>query len=233
MWEVRDLFLRQTTILYVEDDEETRSILSMILGDYVDKLILAQDGLEAWEIFQTNKIDLVLTDILMPNLNGIELAQKIREHDKQKDIPIIIATAFTETRYLLDSIKLKCDGYVLKPLVLDDLLEVLYSAILPRIQQKEIELKNRLLETLNVMFGGKKVEIVQYLIENSNHERIFYGSHEDIADNLNISRQTVIKCFQQLTSFGILQKIKNKKYRLCDAEEIKVQKLNTAEQQSI
>ncbi len=233
MWEdSKDLCLRQTTILYAEDDRETQNILAMILEDYVDKLILAKDGLEAWKIFKENKVDLVLTDILMPNLNGIELAKRIRSHNDKKNTPIIIATAFTETHYLLDSIKLKCDGYVLKPLILDDLLETLYGAVLPRIQQKEIELKNQLLETLNIIFGGKKVEIVKYLIENSNHNKIFDGTHEDISEKLNISRQTVIKCFQQLINFGLLQKLKNRKYRLCSKEEIESFRLNKEYEQN-
>lgn len=207
--------LQQLTVLYVEDDDETQSILSGILGDYVGNLLLAKDGEEAFEIFETTQVDLILTDILMPKMSGIELMKKVRQHKFHASTPIILITAFTETHFLLDSIKLQCNGYILKPINLDELLERFYITMLPRLQIKEIVMKNRLLEILDGFVGGKKVAIVQYIIEHSDKEQIFYGSHDDIADKLQVSRQTVIKTFQQLFDLGFLEKIRNKVYRLC------------------
>lgn len=205
--------LKGCTILYAEDDYTTQQTLASILEDYFNKVIVTNDGLEAWEMFQTNDVDIVLTDIVMPNLDGIDLMRNIRSLDG-KDIPIVLISALTDTHYFLDAIKLRCNGYLLKPLKIDELLKTLYDAILPFTQHKTIEMKNKLLTTLNALFGGKKVEIVEYLFEHCDNEQIFYGTHDEIAEHLNTTRQTVAQCFKDLAKNGLLQKIKNKTYKL-------------------
>lgn len=205
--------LKNCTILYAEDDYTTRQMLASILEDYFSKVIVAKDGLEAWEMFQAYRVDIVLTDIVMPNIDGIELMRNIRKTDS-KNIPIVLISALTDTNYFLDAIKLRCNGYLLKPLRTDELLRALHDAILPFIQYKTIELKNKLLTTLNALFGGKKVEIVEYLFEHCDNEQIFYGTHDEIAEHLNTTRQTVAQCFKDLIKNGLLQKVRNKTYKL-------------------
>lgn len=204
--------LKNYTILYVEDDYTAQQTLASILEDYFNKVIVAKDGLEASDMFLSNHIDIVLTDIVMPNLDGIELMRNIR--NTYKDIPIVLVSALSDTHYFLDAIKLGCNGYLLKPLKIDELLKTLHDAILPFTHHKIIESKNRLLTTLNLLFGGKKVEIVEYLFEHCNNEQIFYGTHDEIAGHLNTTRQTVAQCFKDLTENGLLQKIRNKTYKL-------------------
>lgn len=210
--------LKNYTILYAEDDYTTQQTLASILEDYFNKAIVTKDGLEAWEMFQTNRVDIVLTDIVMPNFDGIELMRHIRNANC-KDIPIVLISALTDTHYFLDAIKLRCNGYLLKPLKVDELLKALYDAILPFTQHKTIEMKNKLLTTLNTLFGGKKVEIVEYLFEHCDNEQIFYGTHDEIAEHLNTTRQTVAQCFKDLAKNGLLQKIKNKTYKLGHIED--------------
>ena len=210
--------LKNYTILYAEDDYTTQQTLASILEDYFNKVIVTKDGLEAWEMFQTNRVDIVLTDIVMPNFDGIELMRHIRNANC-KDIPIVLISALTDTHYFLDAIKLRCNGYLLKPLKVDELLKALYDAILPFTQHKTIEMKNKLLTTLNTLFGGKKVEIVEYLFEHCDNEQIFYGTHDEIAEHLNTTRQTVAQCFKDLAKNGLLQKIKNKTYKLGHIED--------------
>ncbi len=211
--------LKQFTILYAEDEPATQTTLASMLEDYFGHVVAAKDGLEAWEIFQTRHFDIVLTDILMPHLDGIELMRNIR-HVAQKDIPIVLISALTDTHYFLDAIKLKCNGYVLKPLKFEELLETLHEAILPFTQHKTIEMKNRLLVVLNILFGGKKVEIVEYLFEHCNDEQIFYGTHDEIAEHLHTTRQTVAQCFKDLAKFGLLEKMRNKTYKLNHANTL-------------
>ncbi|MDY5185235.1 response regulator [Helicobacter trogontum] len=205
--------LKHFTILYAEDDFTAQQTLASILGDYFGNVIVAKDGLEAWEIFQANQIDIVLTDIVMPRYDGIKLMSQIRDH-AHKDVPIVLISALTETHYFLDAIKLGCNGYLLKPIKIDDLLDTLHNAILPFTQNRIIEMQNHLLIALNTLFGGKKVEIVQYLFTHCDNEQIFYGTHDEIAEHLNTTRQTVAQCFKDLAQKGLLQKIRNKTYKL-------------------
>lgn len=206
--------LKDLNLLYVEDNEDVRRVTSMILEDYMDRIFLAKNGAEALEIFKTHNIDVVLTDILMPKMNGIELARKIRNSKTAPNCPIIITTAHTEVNYLLEAIELRIDGYILKPLNVNNLLESIHKALLPKIQSKELESKNLLLKVISTFVGGKKIEIIKFLLENSDKDNVFYGSYEYIIAQVNVSKPTIVKTFRQLIDVGLLVKIKNKVYKI-------------------
>lgn len=206
--------LKKLTLLYVEDDEDTLKASAMILEDYVGKLIVARNGKEALELLAQNHIDLILTDILMPKMNGIEMIRRIREGRSNPQIPIVITTAHTETQYLLDAIYLRVDGYILKPIVVQNLLETLVKVVLPTIQARTISNQNLLINAISTFVGGKKIEIIRYLLKNIDEEFIFRGSYESIMEALDVSKPTVVKTFSQLMETGLITKVKNKIYRL-------------------
>jgi PAS domain S-box-containing protein len=124
------------TVLYAEDEPEIQNIVLKILKNYFGNILLATDGEEALEIFNTHKVDLLITDICMPKLNGIELITKIREH--LESIPILVMSANNDKEYFLQCIKLKVSGFVTKPLDIEDFK----SEILERL--REIDFKNSL-----------------------------------------------------------------------------------------
>lgn len=206
--------LKNLTVLYVEDDEDTQRITSIVLEDYVGRLILAKNGQEALNIFDTHNIDMILTDILMPKLNGIEFIKAIRKGKTNPHRPVIITTAHTEVPYLLDAISLKVDGYILKPLDVDELLTTLQKAILPKLQALELESKSLLINAISAFIGGKKIEIIKFLLDNCDKDHVYYGSYEDIIAHLNVSKPTIVKTFKQLIEVGLLIKIKNKVYKI-------------------
>ena len=204
--------LKDLTILYAEDDPDTLNLTAMVLEDYVGRLILAKNGQEAWHLFNQHRIDAVITDILMPKLSGLDLVGLIR-HSTQPNVPIIITSAHTEVKYLLEAINLKVDNYILKPIEIYSLLKVLQRAILPVVQAKEIEAQNLLIKAISTFVGGKKIEIVKFLIEHCDEDKVFHGSYEDILVHLNVSKPTIVKTFKQLMNAGILIKVRNKVYR--------------------
>ncbi len=206
--------LKDLTILYAEDDADTQRLTTMILEDYVGRLILAKNGQEALKLFQTYNIDLILTDILMPKMNGIEFIRQIRDSEQNSTCPVIITTAHTEVPYLLDAISLKVDGYILKPIDVDEMLTSLQRAILPKIQAQEIESQDLLIRAISAFIGGKKIEIIKFLLEHCDKDGIYYGSYEDIISNINVSKPTIVKTFKQLIDVGLLVKIKNKVYKI-------------------
>ena len=207
--------LKNLTLLYVEDNEEVARVSTMVLEDYIERIFVAKNGIEALEIFDTHQIDLILSDILMPKMNGIEFARKVREGKHNTQCPIIFTTAHTEVNYLLDAISLSVDGYVLKPINVAELLATMHKAILPKIQAKEIESKNMLLSAINTFVGGKKIEIIRFLLEHCDEEGVFYGSYEYIIEELRVSKPTIVKTFHQLMEVGLLVKIRNKVYKIC------------------
>lgn len=206
--------LSKLTILYAEDDNDTANLTSLILEDYVERLLIAKNGQEALNLFKLHKVDLVITDILMPKMNGIELIDAIRTSSTHPNVPVIITTAHTETKYLLDAIRLRVDGYILKPINVEELLHALDKAILPFLQADEIASKNLLINAISTFVGGKKIAIIQFLLSHCDEDNIFYGSYEDIIAHLNVSKPTIVKTFKQLIDTGILIKIKNKVYKI-------------------
>ena len=114
-------------LLYVEDDPDTRNMTSMILDMFFDNIVLGVDGQDGLEKFKENDIDLIITDINMPNLNGLEMCKEIREIDE--DIPIIVISAHNEYSFFLDSIHLGINGYLLKPMDIEQLSTVLSKVV--------------------------------------------------------------------------------------------------------
>lgn len=92
--------------------------------------------------------------------------------------------------------------------------KTILKATLPKFQAKQLHEKNVLLNAISVFVGGKKIEIIKYLIENSDKDNIFYGSYEDIVEQLKVSKPTVVKTFRQLIDTGLLVRLKNKIYKL-------------------
>ena len=204
--------LKDIDLLYVEDDKSVREQTKLILDDFVHEVVIAENGEEALELLKNRKFDIIIADINMPKMNGIDMIKAIKQ-DLNLDIPCIITTAHTDTEYLLDAINLKVDGYIVKPINIKDLINTTYNVMLPILQKKEIEGCAHVVESLSALVGGKKIEILQYIINNLDEEKIFHGSYQDIMEALDVSKPTVVNMFKQLISAGILEKIKNKVYR--------------------
>jgi len=115
------------TILYVEDDEGIRAVNLRILKRMFKDVFEAGDGLEGYRIYLEKKPDIILTDIKMPKMDGIELAKKIRKKDDR--VKIIISTAFSDEKYLLSAVELKLERYLVKPLTKRNLIPALQKAI--------------------------------------------------------------------------------------------------------
>lgn len=118
-------YLRKITLLYVEDDDNTREELEYFLEKKVFKLLVAKNGQEGLELFKEHNPDLIITDIQMPVMNGIKMIKEIKDINPR--VPIVIATAFNDTDYLFEAIKLNISNYLTKPLNLYTLSETLFS----------------------------------------------------------------------------------------------------------
>lgn len=116
----------QKTILIVEDDIESNDNLAYLLKSKFADVFSAYDGFEGWRIYREKSPDIILTDIEMPKLNGLDLIRRIRLDNAT--IPIVVLSSYSHIHYLLDAIPLKLEEYLLKPITmhkLDILLEQL------------------------------------------------------------------------------------------------------------
>ncbi|WP_180230327.1 response regulator transcription factor [Bacillus cereus] len=99
-------------ILVVEDDQEIQELIKQFLMTQQYKVIVASDGLEGMNQFNKQSFDLILLDVMMPNLNGFEVAKMIRS---QSNIPIIMLTALEEEQDQMKGFDLGIDDYITKP----------------------------------------------------------------------------------------------------------------------
>jgi len=123
MQEKYEIILSKSTILLAEDEDTIRKSFKRILLLYVSEVYEATNGEEALILYEKHKPDILITDIKMPKLNGLELIKKIRSSDSK--IPIIVTSAHTDQDFLLESIKLSLVEYVVKPIREDDLNKLL------------------------------------------------------------------------------------------------------------
>jgi PAS domain S-box-containing protein len=137
-------YSQNLTLLYVEDNQDAREMTSMILEDFFDNIIVAVDGQDGYEKFVENDIDLVITDINMPKMNGLELCKKIREHDE--NISLIILSAHNEDNFFMESIKYGVTGYLLKPIDIDQLTGMIYRVVQKYKYMNEAKVNLHLLE---------------------------------------------------------------------------------------
>jgi len=136
-------------LLYVEDNQDAREMTSMILEDYFDSIVVAVDGLDGLTKFQDNDIDIVITDINMPKMDGLEMCGKIREIDDE--VPLIILSAHNEESFFTQSIQTGVNGYLLKPIDIDQLTNLIF-----RVTQKYKYLK-KAQENLHLLNAYKEV----------------------------------------------------------------------------
>ena len=124
--QLRDI-CKDYTVLYAEDDEQTQESMGSILHRLFKTTYIANNGAEAIRLFKDHHPDIVLTDIQMPKVTGLELARAVKEISPKT--PIIITTAFNEERYFLNAIELGIDSFLLKPIEKEKLFNVLYKTI--------------------------------------------------------------------------------------------------------
>ena len=132
-------FLKKLKLLYVEDNKETRESTLLILEDFFNKIEVANDGKEGLEIFRTFEIDLIITDINMPCLDGLNMIKEIRKLDK--DIPALILSSYNELTFFKESINVGVDGYLLKPIDVTQFIHMLQK-ITEKLKLKEEVEKN-------------------------------------------------------------------------------------------
>jgi len=115
--------INNISILYIDDDECMRENVVAYLRYYFDTVYEAADGLEGYARYKELSPDIIITDITMPRLNGLEMVEKIRVKDAETKI--IIATAYLDNSYLLKAVELGLVKYLIKPISEEKLLPVL------------------------------------------------------------------------------------------------------------
>jgi len=134
------------TILYVEDEKDVREKFEKFLSRIVNNVITAQDGYDGYQKYSLSKPDIIITDIRMPKVTGLEMAKKIREYDLET--PIIITTAYNESDFLLEALNNRVDYFIFKPIDCDILTNYVQKLASNVSLKKELERERILLKNL-------------------------------------------------------------------------------------
>lgn len=170
--------LKGMTILYAEDEEGIRKNIADSLSYYCKEIIEASNGQEAYELYEEKQPDIILSDIHMPIMDGLELVKKIRESNRE--IPIVMITAHTDKEYLLEAVELHMEKYIVKPVDIDELFETLEKCVnildsnhkvclkvdenyMYDFDSKELKYKNE-----SVILNKKEMLFLEVLIQNQN-----------------------------------------------------------------
>ncbi|MDU1906596.1 MAG: two-component regulator propeller domain-containing protein [Dysgonomonas sp.] len=198
--EEEELTPKKQTILIAEDNNDLQSFLNYSLQDSYN-IIIANDGLEAWQIIQKKMPDLVISDIMMPNMDGLELCRLIKSTFETSHTPVILLTSLSEKTKQLEGLGLGADDYITKPFDIMILTQRIKSIVKNRetvkdkavkmIKQNDSELIFS--NELNDRFVKKAVEVI-----NSNISNSLFGK-EEFASAMNVSSSLLYKKIKALT----------------------------------
>ncbi len=160
-------------ILITEDDATIREGICAYLSEFGYEIIEARDGREALFKFESNKIDLVILDIQIPFINGLDVLRKIRE---KSNLPVLILTAFSDEEFKITAFSNLADGYIEKPFSLP-VLKARIDALITKNYEKfevfsykdlEVNFSNFSAKINNstVEISAKEIEVLKYLLLN-------------------------------------------------------------------
>ena len=180
--------LKNLTVLYVEDDDEVRENIATSLSYFVKHIESASNGNEAYTLYEEMSPDIIITDIDMPGMNGLELAARVRENDSF--IPIVITTAFTTEEFLLDAVALQLERYLVKPITLKKLKESLETCY------EKLQELNR----VSINFStGYNYNLTSHSMEDENGELVTLQNKEKLLLEL------LIKNINAVTYYGEIE----------------------------
>jgi len=175
-------FSKKFTILYAEDEELLRTSMQNSLEKLFKEVWIAKDGKEALKIFLTHPVDIILTDINMPNINGIDLIKEVQSNIKQTPA-IIVLTAYNDANILKELIDLSVDRFISKPVNKLFMLETFYVVVKKLFDAqmvKEYQLK------LHIALG--EAERKQKILENKLEQVALYKYQQEQKTNTNITQ---------------------------------------------
>lgn len=215
--------LQDLKILCVEDETNISKLLKEAIGEYFYSFTLAKDGLEGIEKFHKVNPDIVITDIMMPNLDGLEMTKKIKQLDE--NIPVIILSAYSEKEKLLKAIDLGISKYFIKPFDPDKLLEYL-SFLAKKLSLQKVVCLNQYysydLNTKTLFENEKSIKLTKreelffyLLIKSTNHFISLDQMQNELWEEENISPErirTFIKRLRAKLHYKLIENSSSKGY---------------------
>jgi len=183
--------LKSISVLIVDDDSDIINAMKIMISRIVETVYTASNGKDGLESYKTNNPDMVISDIRMPILNGLEMAKAIKEISPEQ--PVAILSAHNDTNLFLDSIDIGIDKYFLKPLKVDALIKWIKYISKQIITRKELKIQEENLHFIMnhnpdgiCMIDGDKIS---YL--NKSFLKLM---NLDSFENFDVDKNCIVKC---------------------------------------
>ena len=213
-------------LLITEDDATIREGLCAYLSEFSYEIIEARDGREALSKFESNKIDLVILDIQIPFINGLDVLRKIR---KKSNLPVLILTAFSDEEFKITAFSNLADGYIEKPFSLP-VLKARIDALITKNYEKfevfrykdlEINFSNfsAKINNAEAEISAKEIEVLKYLLLNEGRALTRKQILENVwkeSENIPFDRviDVYIKDLRKKFGLDCIKTIRNVGYKL-------------------
>ncbi|MFT5659976.1 MAG: two-component system response regulator VanR [Sulfurimonas sp.] len=212
------------TILFVEDEKEIRDNYMKYLQRHFLNVFEAVDGEDGYRVYKEKKPHIMIVDINLPKLNGLDLVRRIREHDQ--GVKIIMLTAYSDVKYLLEAAELKLIKYLVKPISRGELTQSLDLALgeftqFEIIQKQVIQLQegyswetvsqSMLNDVGEVYLTNKEKKIVALLISNPNnvftYDDIICETWDDYSQDKVDPLKTMIKNIRKKLPKNVIKNV--------------------------
>ncbi|MDX4063811.1 response regulator transcription factor [Aliarcobacter skirrowii] len=215
--------MKNLKVLIVEDEIDLANLIKSSIKELFFKVVIAKDGLEAIKKFDSFKPDIIISDIMMPNLNGLEMSKKIKE--KYSETPIVILSAHSHKEMLLEAINLGISKYFIKPFDIEEFIEYLKELSNKINKNKSIKLKDNFVFDFNnlslyqndilVNLTKRERQFLALLIENKNSYVTTFDIKKTLWKNEIVSDErlrTFIKRLRAKTSKELIENVSSQGY---------------------
>ena len=192
------------SILVVDDNSDLTDFLKKSLGEYFKRIVIAADGVEALQLIKSHTPDIIVSDVMMPRMNGYELCKNIKEDITISHIPIILLTARDDKQSQLSGYKNGADAYLTKPFEIEMLMELIRNRLKNREHTKKRYLNAGLIPApeestfsqADETFLLKMNKIIQENLDNSNLDVAL------VCKEIGMSRASLYNKLKALTDMG-------------------------------
>jgi len=207
--------LKSYSILFVEDEKEIRENYVNYLKMFYEKVYEAENGEDGYEIYKKHKPNILILDINLPKVSGLDMLKMVREHDH--NVKVIMLTAYSSVDYLLKASELKLTKYLVKPIQRDELDNALSLAIDELlnfdIKSKRVvsiknnciwnyDLKELVCSDIKINLTSKELKILELLFSKFDsivsYDEIMYSVWYDLSDDIDTTKVAIKTAMKNL-----------------------------------
>lgn len=198
-------YLKNFSVMVVEDTADLRNYLKETLGNYFARVFVAKDGKEGLEQIRQRLPDIIISDVMMPRMNGFELCREVKTDIDISHIPFILLTAYHNSQNMFTGYKTGADAFLPKPFDVDGVLALIHNQLRLREQIRERYKDDKLLTSKEASFSNADesflLKLNSLIADNLSNPELDVSF---LANNMCISRSLLFNKVKMISGMGII-----------------------------